>query len=288
MRAARTLTCAAEPRPGFADADEKGDISGLAVDLCRAVAIAALGPDATVHVALPESEKEFSALAGGGTDLAFLTGEALEAHHLRGERIAGPTVFIDPLSLMVPVDSPVQHPADVAGQVVCAMIGSPAHRALEAALGGLTPPIARSTYREDVEMLDGYNVSSCTVVAEANSRLAEMRLDGGINHVKSRILTPPLALTPVFATAPTSDGRWAALAFAVLEDLAGQPAARSGWDGAAAEIPGLRPGWREDVRKAVGDYAAMRERHMGKDSPLDLPAWPNAPWPDGLLMPIQK
>ena len=52
--AAQPLTCAAEPRPGFADADEEtGKISGLAVDLCRAVGIAPRGPGASVRFALP-------------------------------------------------------------------------------------------------------------------------------------------------------------------------------------------------------------------------------------------
>lgn len=281
LRAAKVLSCAAEQRPGFADADDEGNISGLAVDLCRAVAIATLGPDATIRFSLPQSEQEFAPLAHGRVDLAFLTDEALDEHHLRGTNIAGPTVFIDPLSVMVPADAPAQHPADIAGQVVCVMIGSPAQRALMATLQGVTPPIAPSSYSEDVEMLDGYNIGNCTAAVEANSRLVEMQHDSGVRHLKSKILTPPLGLIPVRATAPAADGAWAALAFATLEDLLSTPEHPTQWDGATPAIPGLRASWRADVAKAVGSYAEMRTRYLGKDAPV----WPNAAWPDGLLMP---
>lgn len=276
--AARSLSCAAEPRPGFADADDDGNISGLAVDLCRAVAIATLGPDATIHFALPQSEQEFATLARGRVDLAFLTDEALDTHHLRGAEIVGPTVFIDPLSVMVPADSPAQHLADLAGQSVCVMIGTPAHRALMAATEGLTPPLAPSSYSEDVEMLDGYNIGNCKAAAEADSRLVEMQHDSGVRHLKSKILTPPLGLLPIRAAAPAAH---AALAFAVLEDLTSTPEHKTRWDGATPAIPGLRATWRADVAKALGSYADMRTRHLGPDASI----WPNAAWPDGLLMP---
>lgn len=296
--AAQPLTCAAEPRPGFADADEEtGKISGLAVDLCRAVAIATRGPGASVRFALPESEKEFAALrtdrtdrngGTGGTDLAFLTEDALESHGLRAQRILGPTVFIDPVSVMVPLASPAQRPADLAGTVVCVMTGSQAERALNQTLSGLAPPLARQAYSEDVEMLDAYNVGSCTAAAANLSRLAEMHRDAGINQLQSRVLMPPLALTPIFATAPATHGRQAALAFAVLADIVGTPEKPSAWTGTPAAIPGTRPGWHAEVEKALGSFAAMRARNLGRESAFGLPAWPNAAWPDGLLMPLQK
>lgn len=274
IRASHSLSCAAEARPGFAEADEQGKITGLAVDLCRAVAIAVIGPDATVHVSVPEADNEFPPLAQGQADIAFLSRETIAEHGLAATLIPGPTVFIDPQTLMVPVQSPIHEAGDLGGRIVCLMIGTPAQRALEDGLGRMTPPVIRLGFREDVEMIDAYNVGRCDAVADDATRLGEMRGNGGINHLRSRIVLPPLALTPVLTTTPADDGAWASLTGWLVRDII---------TGTNTNHPGFRPQWHADITAALGTYAAMRERNLGDSSDLKLPVWPNAPWPDGLL-----
>jgi general L-amino acid transport system substrate-binding protein len=277
VRRTGLLTCAAESRPGFATMDEQGEVHGLAVDLCRAVAIAVAGPNASVRMTLPEADNEFAALAHGATNLAFLSAEAIAEHHLAGALIPGPVVFIDPIALMAPVSAKAQRPEDLAGHTICLMIGSPAQRALEATLGTAVPPIARLAFREDVEMLDAYNVGRCDGVVADATYLAEMRLSPGINHLQSRILLPPLALTPFVATTPAGDGAWASRVGWILNGLLAETAA-------APSL--LHAQWRNDVRAALGSYTDMRERNLGAGSPLKLPPWPNEAWPNGLLVPL--
>ncbi len=286
IRQTGTLTCAAESRPGFAEADEQGQIHGLAVDLCRAVAIAVLGPTAAVRVTLPDADNEYAPLAKGAADIAFLSAPAMAQHGLIGPLIPGPTVFIDPIALMVPVKAAAHTPADLGGTIVCLMTGSRAQRALEAALGSATPPIGRLAFREDAEMQDTYNVGECGAVVGDATSLAEMRLSGGVNHLQSRLLSPPLALTPFVATTPTSDGAWAALVGWVVHGLVADSAPPSPWRPRTPLSPsGLRPHWQDEVHTALGTYNDMRERSLGSGSPLKLPAWPNAAWPNGLLVP---
>ena len=285
IRTDRVLHCALEPRPGFAEASADGEVKGLGVDLCRAVAIAVLDPTGRVEVSLPESGNEFDPLRRGTVDLAFLSADTMDEQNLMGSVLPGPIVFIDPIAVMVPASSPAQSPKDMNGATVCLMIGSPGQRALEATLGDAGVPFSRFTFEEDVEMLDAYNVGNCNAVVEQETRLAEIRKTNGVNHLQSRILAPPLALTPVYAATPNSDGAWSALVAEVVQAVLATGASQSRWRAPSfAAIPTLRAGWLADVRAALGTYADMRERHIGAQSPLRLPAWPNALWPDGLLL----
>jgi len=189
IRASNTLACAAETRPGFAEADDDGTIKGLAVDLCRAVAIAVLGPSGTVHMTLPDSDLEYADIAKGSADLVFLSPTATEEHGLEASLIPGPTVFIDPITAMVPANAP----DTLAGKTICLMIGTQAQRAVETRLSGLTPPITRLPFREDVEMLDAYNVGRCDAVVDDATRLADMRQQTGINHPGRRLGQPGIS-----------------------------------------------------------------------------------------------
>src|ERR1700731_4855339 len=82
VRAENALRCAAEPRPGFADTSHGGGITGLAVDLCRAIAIALLGPASRVEVSLVAADNQFEPLRHGAADVMFLSGAAIVDHHL--------------------------------------------------------------------------------------------------------------------------------------------------------------------------------------------------------------
>ncbi len=226
---AKTLVCAAEARPGFADADDKGQVTGMALDLCRAVARAVIGPDATVRLTMPETDASFAAIAQGDADITFLSDETITQHGLAPALIPGETVFIDPVALMVPAASGVQLPADLAGHTICLITGSAGQRALEERLGALQPGILRQAFREDVEMLDAYNVGRCDATVDETSRLAEMRHTPGINHLQSRILPAPLALIEVLASTPVQDGPWASLiGWKLREIMASGPVVASG------------------------------------------------------------
>lgn len=251
-----TLACAAEPRPGLAQDDGAGHVTGLAADLCLAVARAIAGTTATTTMTTPDTDNEFAALTAGTADLMFLSDEAIADRHLRVAVIPGPTVMFDPVSVMVPTASSAQTPDDLGGQSVCLMIGSAGHRALDSRLSRLSPPVIRQPFGEDVEMLDAYNVGRCDAVVAESSALAVMRHSSGVNRLQSRLLMPPLALTPILSATPATDPTWASRVAWALNDVLAGP-----------------------------DYATMREHNLGSASALRLSPWPNALWPAGLLVP---
>lgn len=297
VRATNSVSCGAEERPGVAEAGEPGPggdgatVSGLAVDLCRAVAVAVLGPGGRVVFTVLDAARDFDGVRDGRQDVVFLSSGTLVAERLADRLSPGPAAFIGTESLLVPETSAVHAPRDLAGASVCFMIGTGAQRALEAALERDRVDVRRLGFGEDVELRDAYNVGRCAAVAGDATFLAEVRQDGGVHGLKSRIVEAPLALDPVLLFTGVEDGRWSALAATTLRALQLGSAPRSGWTGegpeplaAAATGLGFRPGWYAEVVAAVGTYADLWRRDLGDGSDLRLAPGPNAPWPAGLMV----
>ena len=292
VRASHSVACGAEERAGVAERGEDGAITGLAVDLCRAIAVAVLGPQGEIVFTLMESDRDFDAVRDGRQDLLFLTGGTIAGEHLADRLLLGPPAYIEPVALMVPETSSARALRDLAGQRICFMIGTGAERAMEAELERDGLEIMRLGFQEDVEMRDAYNVGRCQAIVAEATYLAQVRQDGGVHALKSRILDGPLALDPVYLATGIDDARWSAIAIWTLQSLIVAAVPPSGWSGnragplgKAATPLGTREDWLDDVTKAVGSYVEIWRRNLGDGSPLKLQPGPNAPWPLGLLVP---
>ncbi len=290
VRATGVVRCGAEERPGIASPVADGRIAGLAVDLCRAVAIAVLGPRGQIMFRLYAADRDFDAVRQGAEDLSFLTGNTIADHQLAASILPGPVVFIERIALMVPEASPVRDIRDLRGRAICLMIGSEAQRVLEETAGRLRLSFARLSFEEDAEMLDAYDVQRCQAVVGEATRLAEMRHAGGVNRLSSRLLAEPLALSPMIAATGVSDARWSALVAWVMDALILGDVPADPWHPGGAEalpirsrLAGLRPGWQSEVLAETGSYGAIVRRNLVEA--LGLEPGPNAPWPAGLLLP---
>ncbi len=286
VRADGMLRCGAVERPGVAEAPPEGAPLGVAVDICRAIAIAVLGPSARVVFNIYEAPHSFDGVRQGSDAVAFLTGGEMAEQNLAGFVLPGPTVLVSTIAVMVPELSPVRRLADLSGQTVCLMIGSRAQRVLESTAARLHLAISRLTFEEDVEMLDAYDVGSCGAAVGETTYLAEMRLNPGVRRLASRLLPDVLAPDPVIAVTPRSDGAWAATVAWVVGALLSADAPADAWSSNASPalgIAGLRSGWRDDAIAAVGSYGAIVRRNLTER--LGLPPGPNAVWPAGVLLP---
>ena len=293
VRAANAVSCGAEERPGFAETNDEGSapIHGLAVELCRAVAVAVLGSAGRADFTIIDSARDLDAVRDGKLDVVFLSAGTMAAEHLADRLVLGTPAFIETESVMVPEASGVRAVRDLAGASVCFMIGTGAQRAFEAALERDHIEVKRLGFGEDVELRDAYNVGRCTAVAGGGTFLAEVRQDGGVHGLKSRLLDAPLGLDPVFLATGIEDGRWSAMAGWVLQALMLGSAPRSGWTGGGPEplartaTPlGFRDGWYGETVTATGTYADLWARNLGGGSDLKLAPGPNQPWPAGVMV----
>ncbi|MDR3524169.1 MAG: transporter substrate-binding domain-containing protein [Acetobacteraceae bacterium] len=196
---AAEFRCAVEARDGFVEQDNAGTITGPAVVLCRSLADQLASPATAARLVVVEPD------TGTGmpeADVAFFSDALIDERHLTHQLRVGPAVFHDPVQVLVPDASPVRRPEDLAGRVVCVMIGGVGQAALEHHLARLSPPPIRLSFREGDEMRDAYNVGRCEAVIDRHSDLADVLAEPGVNHLKSRMLAEPLDDAPVRVAVP--------------------------------------------------------------------------------------
>jgi len=286
VRAAGVLHCGGVPRPGLASPSDDGEMAGLEVDLCRAIAAAVLGDGAKAEFHPYALGQDFERLRRGDDAVAFLTGSELLANSLLDAVVPGPAVFHQTNGVMVPAGSRAGHLADLAGTMVCAEPGTGPERALLAYFRGHGLPVSFSGWQEEEEMLDAFEVGRCPAVALETTALAAQRADGEARGQPVRILPEPLSASPILAVSGLDDARWAAIV-AWTMDTVMQPSMQPDAASRALPVPGsglgLTPGWQGRAM-AAGAYAASSARNLGAQSPLQLPPALDAPWRDGGLL----
>ena len=281
VRQSGAVHCGAAARAGFADAVDDGRIGGLAVDLCRALTIAVLGPTGRTEFHIYDSAHDYDAVRDGTDDVAFLTADAVSEQGLAPMIIAGPPVFVTELTVM----TQPRRPGTLDEATVCFMAGSPAHQALEAWVTRTRTVIGRIGFQEISEMQDAYDSGRCDAMADEATELAEFRADAP-GRAGAAIL-PALGVMPVFAGTNTADGAWAGLVGWAMAAIVQSEPKPNPWRGDAPgiKIAGLRPNWVSDTAAAIGTYTDMLSRNVGPASRLNLRPGPTALWPDGALLP---
>jgi len=278
IKAQGVVRCGGEPRPGLVGVRPDGRATGLYLDVCRAIAAAVLGSNGRLEFHQYDSSKAYDAVRNGSDDVYFLSGAEILEEGLAGKVLPGPPVFYETTAVMVADKSQVQRLADLAGKPICFSLGSNAERHLEAWFAAHRLDFNHLGYQEDVELYDTYNVQVCRALAAEITTLAEVRLDGGVNNLRSRILPEPLAIFPIVAATGTQDAEWSAIVAWVVHTLvrAEIPAVKwtaSGLDSLripAAELH-LDKDWQRRVIDAVGTYGDIYDRNLGQGSPYKLP-----------------
>lgn len=290
IRASKVIHCGGAPRPGLVDLGEDGRATGLYLDICRAVGAAVLGTDGHIDFGQYDSSKAFDAVRNGTDDLMFLSASEIMAEGLADKVLPGPPVFFETTNVMVSVTSPIQHVGDLAGKPICFSLGSSTQRHLEAWFAAHHLDFIRMGYQEDVEFYDTYGAQVCGAMAAELTTLAEVRLDGGVNHLKSRILPESLAVFPIMAGTPVQDPAFSAIVAWAVHTLvrAAAPAApwtSGGIDALRIEAPALTldKAWQTRMIASTGSYGDIFSRNLGETSELKLNPGYNALVQDGGL-----
>jgi general L-amino acid transport system substrate-binding protein len=291
IKAANTLRCGAEERPGLFKIERDGRARGLLLEMCRAIALSVLPPDGKIEFHGYESAKSFDAVRNNADDVYFLTFGEITEQDLADRLAIGPTVYNITVTVMVPDSAPVKTLADLQQKSICFLESSTGERALDVWFGARNSDFQRRGFREEVELYDSYNAQYCLGLAGESTILARQRLQPQVKHFASRILSEPLAVVPLMATTPVADGEWStAVAYAVQTVIAAEVPANHWFGGglAAFKAPGkalgLREDWQKSVVETVGSYDQMYRRTLGEDSPMRLPRGVNAQVRDGGLL----
>lgn len=256
-----------------------GTWRGLEADVCRAIAVAALGPNG--HARFQSHGTPADPLAPAQPeDVAFLTAsEMLARPHL--ERVLpGPPVFVLTQAVAVASTSPVRHLAELGAALVCVEPGTGTERALDGFIRSHAMPARMFMFQEDEERLDAFQGGRCDAIAGEAPSLAAMAA-GMPNGHEMRLLPEPVAAVPVYATTSNDDAHWASVVAWTVHSLMANDAAEPTRLPLDLTALGLAPDWQAHVIAVVGSYAAIFDRDLGDQSPLRLPQGLMAAWSEG-------
>ncbi len=306
VRNAGALRCGVVSTPeDWNKSDLHGPIEPLSLEMCKAVAVAALGVKARVQAVGYAGEVEAEqGLSTAAVDLVVgVTPESTAMWHWN---IAfGPPVFYDGQGILVRRDAHVASLADLGGIKVCTIEGTENEKILLARTVERGIPVVALPFQEEGEMDDGFAVRHCDAVSADLSRLAQLKVSYARQVGQDRILPDLLTLAPVAPAYRRDDPQWAMIvdwtihalvqaeASGITQANVGKQAASGdpvvqrllGADWATSRALGLEAhDWAAQVIAVVGNYGEIYDRTLGMHAALQMPRGLNALWTSGGLM----
>src|SRR6187455_1459869 len=286
--------------PGFSTPDDKGNWTGLDVDICRAIA-AAIFNDASKIKFVPLSAKDrFTALQSGEIDvLSRNTTWTLSRDTSLGANFTGVTYY-DGQGFLVKKSLKVNSALELNSASVCVQTGTTTEQNLADYFKGNNMKYEVIAFGTADETVKAYEAGRCDVFTTDVSQLyaEKLKLTNANDHV---ILPEIISKEPLGPMVRHGDDQWFDVVkwtlFAMLnaEELgissknvdealkSNQPEIRRllGVEGNFGEQLGLSKDWVVRIVKQVGNYGEVFERNVGTGSKLGISRGINRLWTKG-------
>ncbi len=290
-----------------------GDISGIQVDLCRAVAAALLGEAKAIDLRLHTLDDSLpAALAEGDLDLLFSHNFAFDIADLSSAGLSQghAVIFYDGATVMVRSSTQVQDWPDLDAVTVCVQTDSPTALNFETELERHNVEVDLLDFGTIQEMSAAFFDGRCTALV-LNRSLLEIIRQSSDTPADYSIWTRPFTLRPLTALYPAGDEQWTRIVDATLwglieaealdvnsqnvdqlmlqsEETEDDYVARVGQPIAALLNNdlglGLAPDFMVPVIREVGNYGEIYDRYLGPDSSLPIDRSLNELWFRGGLL----
>jgi general L-amino acid transport system substrate-binding protein len=288
--------------PGFSNVDEKGNWTGLDVDVCRAVAAAVFGDASKVRFTPLTAKERLTAVQSGEVDLLSRnTTWTLSRDTSQGLHFTGITYY-DGQGFMVSKALGVKSARELDGAAICILAGTTTELNLADYFrthGMDYEPVVFDTADQTAR---GFEAGRCDVLTSDQSQLYGLRIKLA-EPDKAVVLPDVISKEPLGPVVRQGDddwfniARWTLFALVNAEELgvssgnvdamkaSANPEIRRllGLEGATGSGLGLSDDWVYQVVKQVGNYGEMFKRNVGADSPLRIERGLNALWKDGGL-----
>jgi general L-amino acid transport system substrate-binding protein len=308
IRQTKTLRCGInQETPEYSTSDDHGARQAFDADLCRAVAIAILGPNSrTVLTPYPDDITSMAALTNGKVDL--LPTLTLDLKHSANAAFTfSPPLLYDGVGFLVPTAANLTHPADLGDKKVCFLAETEVEVALRAWFAKQHLKFLPFPFQEEGEMEAAFVTGNCTALAGDLTRLANTRLAFGPLAARYMLLPEQISQDPLAAASRSEDPAFANIIRWVIEALLNAEASGLTQHNLAAaqtspdptiqiltgqtheidQLLSLDNAWAVHVLAAVGNYAEIYDRDLGEQSPLKLPrALNRLDTQGGLLVPL--
>src|SRR5215510_5476974 len=286
--------------PGFSTPDDKGNWTGIDVDICRAIA-AAVFNDPTKIKFVPLSAKDrFTALQSGEIDvLSRNTTWTLSRDTSLGANFTGVTYY-DGQGFLVKKSLKVNSALELNSASVCVQTGTTTEQNLADYFKGNNMKYEVIAFATADETVKAYESGRCDVFTSDVSQLyaERLKLANPADHV---VLPEIISKEPLGPMVRHGDDQWFDIVkwtlFAMLNaEEAGvtqknvDEVAKSdkpeikravGTDGNLGEQLGLTKDWLVRIVKAVGNYGESFERNVGSGSKLGIARGLNNLWSKG-------
>ena len=289
--------------PGFSNPDQKGNWTGIDVDVCRAVAAAVLGSADKVKYSPLTAKERFTALQSGEIDvLSRNTTWTLVRDTALGLNFAGVNYY-DGQGFMVRKDLGIKSAMELKGASVCVNIGTTTELNMADFFRTNKMAYKPVVFEKADEVVAAYDAGRCDVYTTDQSGLAAQRLklkDPGAHMVLPEVISKE----PLGPVVRHGDDQWLDIVkwslFVMLQaeefgldsknvdSMKGSdnPGIKRllGTEGDLGGNLGLDNEWAYRIVKQVGNYGESFNRHVGPDTPVKLPRGVNALWNKGGLM----
>lgn len=304
VRARGELRCGVNGKvPGLSYQDADGDWSGIDVDLCRAVAAAALGSAEKVSFVPLTTAERFAALRDGRIDLLSHNTTWTEERDLtEGVSFAG-ILYFDGQGFMVPRATNTLSTLELNKARICAIEGTTSVDNARRYFTRHQMQMEILLYPDLERARDAYLAGKCTTLTTDHSQLHALRATLA-QPAAQRILPEVISKEPLGPAVRKGDTRWLDLVrwtlFTLIDAeelgitqanvITAKARATSDdvqtlldIDGATGRALGVEPGWGYRALLAVGNYGEVFERNLGAASGLGIKRGLNALWRDGGL-----
>jgi general L-amino acid transport system substrate-binding protein len=286
--------------PGFSSPDDKGNWTGIDVDICRAVAAAVLNDPTKVKFVPLSAKDRFTALQSGEIDvLSRNTTWTISRDTSLGVNFTGVTYY-DGQGFLVKKSLKVNSALELNSATICVQTGTTNEQNVADYFKGNNMKYEVVAFASADEALKAYESGRCDVFTSDVSQLYAMRLK--LAAVADHAVLPEvISKEPLGPLVRHGDDQWFDIVkwtlFAMInaeeygvtqknvDDQAklDKPDLKRmfGTDGNLGEQLGLTKDWVIRIVKAVGNYGEVFERNVGTSSKLGIARGLNQLWNKG-------
>ena len=287
--------------PGFSAADEKGQFTGLDVDMCRAVAAAVFGDAGKVKYSPLTAKERFTALQSGEIDmLSRNTTWTYTRDTSLGLNFTGANYY-DGQGFLVTKALGVKSALELDGASFCIQAGTTTELNLADYFRANKMSYTPITFDTSDQTVKAFEAGRCDALTSDQSQLYALRIK--LKDPKSAVVLPEvISKEPLGPVVRQGDDEWfnvvkwmlfamvnggeLGVTSANVDEMKAKstdPNVRRllGIEGVKGEWMGLPDDWGYNIIKHVGNYGEVFERNVGTGSALGISRGLNALWSKG-------
>jgi general L-amino acid transport system substrate-binding protein len=288
--------------PGFSSPDDKGNWTGIDVDVCRAVAASVFGDASKVKFTPLSAKERFTALQSGEIDmLSRNTTWTSSRDGALGINFTGVTYY-DGQGFLVNKKLGVKSAKELNGASVCVLAGTTTEQNLADYFRANKMTFTPVVFEKTDETVAAYDAGRCDVLTSDQSQLYAQRIKLK-NPDGHGVLPDVISKEPLGPAVRQGDDEWFNIVkwslFAMLnaeelginsKNVDEMKASKNpeiqrflGLEGDKGKDLKLDNAWAYNIVKQVGNYSESFERNLGSGSTLGIARGLNALWSAGGL-----